>query len=80
LKKKKNNNNNIYIYNIEKKKQHVNIFIIFEQVMNMKRRLTYKGKRVYIKTLTTHYALVSFVKENANKVFKLDLKELVAIK
>ncbi len=48
--------------------------------MNMKRRLTYKGKRVYIKTLTTHYALVSFVKEKTSKVFKLDRRELVSIK
>ena len=45
----------------------------------MKRRLTYKGKRVYIKSLTADYALVSFLKEGKQKVFKVGIDSLVKI-
>lgn len=45
----------------------------------MKRRLTYQGKRVYIKTLSSNYALVSFSKDKLSKLFKVDRKELAAL-
>ena len=45
----------------------------------MKKRLTYNGKKIYIKFLTSTYALVSYNKENASKKFKVDVKELVEI-
>ena len=44
----------------------------------MKRRLTYKGQRVYIKHLTSKYALVSH-NEQDNKKFKVDVKDLANI-
>jgi len=46
----------------------------------MKRRLTYKGKRVYIKSLDTKKAIVSYTKEGAYKQFKVDIKDLVDFK
>ena len=45
----------------------------------MKRRLTHNGKRVYIKSLTPHYALVSYEKEGRVKVFKVNVDSLVKI-
>jgi hypothetical protein len=45
----------------------------------MKKRLTYNGKKIYIKFLTSTYALVSHNKENGSKKFKVDVKELVEI-
>ena len=45
----------------------------------MKRRLTYNDRRVYIKSLTPKYALVSFEKEGRQKVFKVDIDHLVKI-
>ena len=45
----------------------------------MKKRLTYNGKKIYIKSLTSTYALVSHSKENGSKKFKVDVKELVEI-
>jgi len=45
----------------------------------MKRRLTHNGKRVYIKSLTPHYALVSYQKEGRVKVFKVNVDSLVKI-
>jgi len=44
----------------------------------MKRRLTYKGNRVYIKHLTNKYALVSY--SNQAKKFKVDIKDLADLK
>jgi hypothetical protein len=46
----------------------------------MKRRLTYNGKRVYIKSLGTKRALVSYYKENDYKMFKVDVKDLADFK
>lgn len=43
----------------------------------MKRRLTYKGNRVYIKHLTSKYALVSH--SSNGKKFKVDVKDLATI-
>ena len=45
----------------------------------MKRRLTYKGNKVYIKHLTPKYALVSHSKEG-NKKFKVNIKDLADLK
>jgi hypothetical protein len=45
----------------------------------MKKRLSYNGKKVYIKNLTTNYALVSFNKEERKGLFKVDIKNLVEI-
>jgi hypothetical protein len=45
----------------------------------MKRRLTHNGNRVYIKTLTPNYALVSYIKEGNQKVFKVNIDSLVKI-
>jgi len=45
----------------------------------MKRRLTHNGKRVYIKTLTPNYAIVSYDKENKVGMFKVNVKSLVQI-
>ena len=50
------------------------------KVVTMKRRLVHKGNRVYIKHLTTNYALVSYLKDGFNKVFSLPIEELVSIK
>jgi len=44
----------------------------------MKRRLTYKGNRVYIKHLTSKYALVSH-SNTGGKKFKVDTKDLADI-
>jgi len=44
----------------------------------MKRRLTYKGNRVYIKHLTSKYALVSYNKEGSKK-FKVNVNDLAKI-
>ncbi len=44
----------------------------------MKRRLTYKGNRVYIKHLTSKYALVSY-NNTGSKKFKVDVKDLANI-
>ena len=55
---------------------------IFEEGIDyelMKRRLTYNDRRVYIKSLTPKYALVSFEKEGRQKVFKVDIDHLVKI-
>ena len=46
----------------------------------MKRRLTYNGKRVYIKFLDTKKAIVSYTKEGNKGQFKVDVKELVEFK
>lgn len=46
----------------------------------MKRRLTYNGKRVYIKSLDTKKALVSYTKEGNYKQFKVNIKDLVDFK
>jgi len=46
----------------------------------MKRRLTYKGKRVYIKSLDTKKALVSYTKEGNYKQFKVNIKDLAEFK
>ena len=45
----------------------------------MKRRLTYNGNRVYIKSLTPKYALVSHSKDNKGK-FKVNVKDLAELK
>ena len=45
----------------------------------MKRRLTHNEKRVYIKTLTLKYAIVSYDKDSRNKMFKVDIDSLVKI-
>jgi hypothetical protein len=44
----------------------------------MKRRLTYKGNKVYIKHLTSKYALVSY-NNTGSKKFKVDTKDLANI-
>ena len=44
----------------------------------MKRRLTYKGNRVYIKHLTSKYALVSY-NNTGDKKFKVDVKDLAKL-
>ena len=44
----------------------------------MKRRLTYKGNKVYIKHLTSKYALVSY-NNTGGKKFKVDTKDLADI-
>ncbi len=44
----------------------------------MKRRLTYKGQRVYIKHLTSKYALVSY-NNTGSKKFKVDVKDLAKL-
>jgi|TARA_R100000988_G_scaffold102726_2_gene79187 hypothetical protein len=46
----------------------------------MKKRLSYNGKKIYIKSLTSTYALVSYSKETSKGKFKVDVKELVEIK
>jgi len=45
----------------------------------MKKRLSYNGKKIYIKSLSSKYALVSFNKEESKGMFKVDIKELVEI-
>ena len=45
----------------------------------MKKRLSYNGKKIYIKSLSSKYALVSFNKEEKKGMFKVDIKELVEI-
>lgn len=45
----------------------------------MKRRLTHNDKRVYIKSLTPRFALVSYIKEGRKKIFKVDVDSLVRI-
>ena len=45
----------------------------------MKKRLSYNGKKIYIKHLTSTYALVSYDKETSKGKFKVDVKELVEI-
>jgi hypothetical protein len=45
----------------------------------MKRRLTYKGNKVYIKYLTPKYALVSHRQEGDRK-FKVNTKDLADLK
>ena len=45
----------------------------------MKKRLSYNGKKIYIKSLSSKNALVSFNKEESKGVFKVDIKELVEI-
>jgi len=44
----------------------------------MKRRLTYKGNKVYIKHLTSKYALVSH-SNSGGKKFKVDTNDLADI-
>ena len=44
----------------------------------MKRRLTYKGNRIYIKHLTSKYALVSYNKDGSKK-FKVNVNDLAKI-
>ena len=44
----------------------------------MKRRLTYKGNKVYIKHLTSKYALVSY-NNTGDKKFKVDVKDLAKL-
>ncbi len=44
----------------------------------MKRRLTYKGNKVYIKHLTSKYALVSY-NNTGSKKFKVDVKDLAKL-
>jgi hypothetical protein len=45
----------------------------------MKRRLSHKGKRVYVKSLTPTYALVSYEKEGRSKLFKLNVDDLAQV-
>ncbi len=45
----------------------------------MKKRLTYNGKKIYIKFLTSNYAIVSHNKHKSDKKFKVDIKQLVEI-
>jgi len=45
----------------------------------MKRRLTHNSKRVYIKSLTPDYAIVSYDKEKKVGMFKVDVNSLVQI-
>lgn len=51
----------------------------FKQEM-LKRRLTYNGKRVYIKSLDSTKAIVSHFKEGNYKQFKVDIKDLADFK
>ena len=46
----------------------------------MKRRLTYNGKRVYIKALDTKKAIVSYTKEGNTGQFKVDINKLADFK
>jgi len=46
----------------------------------MKRRLTYNGKRVYIKALDSKKALVSYAKEGNVGQFKVNVKDLADFK
>ena len=46
----------------------------------LKRRLTYNGKRVYIKSLDSDKAIVSFTKEGNYKQFKVNIKDLADFK
>ena len=46
----------------------------------MKKRLSYNGKKIYIKSLTSTYALVSYSKETSKGKFKVDVKELVELR
>ncbi len=62
--------------------EHYRNFITFEEGIDydlMKRRLTHNGKRVYIKSLTPNYALVSYNEEASEKLFKVDIDSLVKI-
>ena len=45
----------------------------------MKKRLTYNGKKIYIKYLTSHYAIVSHSKDEDKGKFKVNVKELADI-
>jgi len=57
-------------------------FLTFEEGIDydlMKRRLTHNGKRVYIKSLTPTYALVSYNEEASEKLFKVNVDSLVKI-
>ena len=57
-------------------------FLTFDEGIDydlMKRRLTHNGKRVYIKSLTPNYALVSYKEEASEKLFKVDVDSLVKI-
>jgi len=45
----------------------------------MKRRLTHNSKRVYIKTLTPTYAIVSYDKDKKAGMFKVNINSLVQI-
>ena len=58
-------------------------FLTFEEGIDydlMKRRLTHNGKRVYIKSLTPTYALVSYNEEASEKLFKVKVKNIKTIK
>ena len=46
----------------------------------MKRRLMHKGKRVYIKYLTTTYALVSYCQNCCNEVFYMKIEDLARMR
>ncbi len=46
----------------------------------LSRRLTIRGKRVYIKHLTSLYALVSYSEEGFNRVFSVSIDELARLK
>ena len=46
----------------------------------MKRRLTYNGKRVYIKALDSRRALVSYTKEGNVGQFKVNVRDLADFK
>ena len=46
----------------------------------MKRRLTYNGERVYIKKLTSKYALVSKDKKRERGLFKVNIDRLAKLK
>tara|TARA_R110000824_G_scaffold1687_6_gene8409 strand:+ start:5325 stop:5507 length:183 start_codon:yes stop_codon:yes gene_type:complete len=58
----------------------------FLQIINgidteiMKKRLSHNGKKIYIKHLTSDYALVSYDKETSKGKFKVNVKDLVEIK
>jgi|TARA_B100001059_G_C17816961_1_gene575866 hypothetical protein len=57
-------------------------FLTFDEGIDydlMKRRLTHNGKRVYIKSLTPTYALVSYNEEASEKLFKVNVDSLVKI-
>ena len=45
----------------------------------MKKRLTYNGKKIYIKYLTSHYAIVSHSKDEDKGKFKVNVKEIAEI-